>query len=75
MNGPIPKRKVLSRTTEAFQDTILSKEKMKVKVDILLQHACDIKLWLGSFSKPLVSNLLQIWNLLTHMSGEWRKTF
>ena len=30
------------------------KKKLKVKVEILLQYACDIKSWLGP--KPLVSS-------------------
>ena len=51
---------IICRTTGAFQGMIFFlKEKLKVKVEILLQYACDIKSWLGPFTKPLVSSALQ----------------
>ena len=52
---------ITCRIIEAFQGIILfQKRKLKVKVEILLQYACDIKSWLGPFTKPLlVSSAVQ----------------
>ena len=50
---------ITCRIIEAFQGIIVFKEKLKVKVEILLQHAFDIKSWLGPFTKPLVSSAVQ----------------
>ena len=47
-------------------------KKLKVKVEILLQYACDTKSWLGLFTNPLVSSVLKNSTLRTDIYGVQR---
>ena len=60
---------IIRGTTEAFQGIILFKKKLKVRVEILLQYGCDIKSWLGPFTKPLVLSAYKNSTLRTHISS------
>ena len=51
---------------------LFKRRSKKVKVEILLQCACDIKSWLDPFITPLVSSAHQNLTLRNHISGVWR---
>ena len=59
MHRLIPQRNnYLNNNRSSSGHNSFQKKKIKVKVRILLQNACDIKSGLGPFTKPLVSGAL-----------------